>query len=147
MTRFVHVATASGRIALSRVRVERAAELVLRAEGVRDAELSITFVSVRRIVALNWAHLRHRGPTDVISFGFAPVDETGGVRGDIYIAPDIARRNAVSHGAGVREELLRLVVHGVLHVIGHAHPVDDGRYRSAMWKRQEVLLRRAMVAS
>jgi probable rRNA maturation factor len=41
----------------------------------------------------------------------------------------------------VREELLRLVVHGVLHVVGHDHPEDDSRYQSRMWKRQEQLLR------
>jgi len=36
---------------------------------------------------------------------------------------------------------LRLVVHGMLHVVGHDHPEDDSRYRSPMWKRQEQLLR------
>jgi probable rRNA maturation factor len=41
----------------------------------------------------------------------------------------------------VREELQRLVVHGVLHVLGHDHPEDESRYESSMWKRQERLLR------
>jgi probable rRNA maturation factor len=44
----------------------------------------------------------------------------------------------------VREELLRLVVHGVLHVLGYEHPEDDSRYVSDMWRRQERLLRAAM---
>ena len=61
--------------------------------------------------------------------------------GDVYIAPDVARRNAREQGAGVREELMRLVVHGVLHVLGHDHPEDDSRYASPMWQRQERLLR------
>jgi probable rRNA maturation factor len=61
--------------------------------------------------------------------------------GDVYIAPNVARRNARAHGRSVREELLRLVVHGVLHVVGHDHPEDDARYESPMWKRQERLLR------
>jgi rRNA maturation RNase YbeY len=137
------------RVGVSRDRVRRVAEHVLRAERVRAALVSITFVSDRRIAALNARHLRHRGATDVISFGFAPVG--GGARsavvGDVYIAPAVARRNARAHGQGVREELLRLVVHGVLHVLGHDHPVNDDHYASPMWRRQERLLRAALAAA
>jgi probable rRNA maturation factor len=120
------------------------AERVLRAERVRDAMLSIAFVTDREIAALNWRHLRHRGPTDVISFGFAPGAKDGPVVGDVYIAPGVARRNAGRHGRGVREETLRLVVHGVLHVLGYDHPEDESRYDSPMWSRQERLLRSAL---
>jgi len=81
------------------------------------------------------------------SFGFAPVAKGAPLTGDIYIAPAVARKNAVEHGAGIREELLRLVVHGMLHVIGYDHPVDDARYGSPMWKRQERLLRGALVSA
>ncbi|MEO7457626.1 MAG: rRNA maturation RNase YbeY [Gemmatimonadaceae bacterium] len=146
MTRLVHVAAEGVRLPVSLARVERTALAVLRAERVRDAELSVTFVSDRRMASLNWEHLRHRGPTDVISFEFAPVGATG-IAGDIYVAPAVARRNALAHGAPIREEMLRLVIHGVLHVLGHDHPVDDERYASAMWRRQERLLRSAMAAS
>jgi rRNA maturation RNase YbeY len=120
------------------------ADRVLRAEGVRDAALSITFVTDRRIAALNWQHLQHRGPTDVISFGFAPAHEGAPLEGDIYIAPAVARRNAIANRTPVREELLRLVVHGVLHVVGHDHPDGQERYASPMWLRQERLLGAAM---
>lgn len=146
MTRVVEVDTAGVRIAVARERVKRVVEHVLRAEGVRDAMVSVTFVTDRRIAALNVRHLGHRGPTDVISFGFAPVEAAGDVVGDIYIAPAVARRNAIAHGSSVREELLRLVVHGVLHVLGHDHPEDASRNASPMWKRQERLLRAATVS-
>ena len=132
---------------VSLARVQRVAESVLRAERVRDAEVSVTFVSDRKMAALNWSHLQHRGATDVISFGFAPVAKGAPLTGDIYIAPAVARRNALAHGAGIREELLRLVVHGMLHVIGYDHPVDEERYASPMWKRQERLLRGALVSA
>jgi len=140
VSRVVDVATESVRVPVARARVARVADRILRAEGVRDAVLSITFVSDRRIASLNWQHLKHRGPTDVLSFGFAPSHGDAPLEGDIYIAPDVARRNALATGGGVREELLRLVVHGVLHVIGHDHPDGDGRYDSVMWRRQESLL-------
>jgi probable rRNA maturation factor len=147
VTRVVAVETDGVRIGVSRERVRRVVEHVLRAERVREALVSITFVPDRRIAALNARHLHHRGPTDVLSFGFAPVGRDGAVVGDVYIAPEVARRNARAHGQGIREELLRLVVHGVLHVLGHDHPESDARYASPMWRRQERLLRAALAAA
>lgn len=141
MSLAVDVAAEGVRIPVARSRIAALAEGVLRREGVRDALLSIAFVTDRRIAALNRAHLGHAGPTDVISFGFAPVDNARGVVGDVYIAPGVARRNARDAGGGVREELQRLVVHGVLHVLGHDHPDGESRYDSPMWRRQERLLR------
>ncbi|MEO8337660.1 MAG: rRNA maturation RNase YbeY [bacterium] len=147
VTRVVQVAREQVGVPVSLARVQRVAESVLRAERVRDADVSVTFVSDRRMAALNWSHLQHRGATDVISFGFAPVAQGAPLTGDIYIAPGVARSNAIAHGAGIREELLRLVVHGMLHVIGYEHPVDNARYESPMWRRQERLLSRALVSA
>jgi probable rRNA maturation factor len=141
MSLTVDVATEGVRIPVARDHVASLAERVLRAERVRDATVSVAFVTDRRIAALNREHLGHRGPTDVISFGFEPFGRAAQVVGDVYIAPSVARKNARRHGRSIREELLRLVVHGVLHVVGHDHPEGDSRYRSPMWKRQEQLLR------
>jgi len=141
MSLAIDVATDGVRIPIARARVAALAEGVLRRERVASAMLSIAFVSDRRIAALNRRHLGHAGATDVISFGFAPVGSGAPVVGDVYIAPAVARRNARDHGGGVREELMRLVVHGVLHVLGHDHPEDESRYASPMWRRQERHLR------
>lgn len=145
MSLAVHVSVEGGRIPLSRQRVGDIATAVLRAERVRDALLSITFLSDRAIAALNARHLGHRGATDVIAFGFAPSGNgVHGVVGDIYIAPGVARRHARAHRVPVREELARLVVHGTLHVLGYDHPAGDERTTSPMWRRQERLLARAL---
>jgi len=144
MSVVVQVATEGVRIPVSRARVAAVAERVLHAERVRDAELSITFVTDRRIAALNRAHLGHAGPTDVIAFAFAPASAASALEGDVYIAPAVARRNARVHRRTMREELLRLVVHGVLHVLGRDHPDGDARYDSPMWRRQEELLDAAL---
>ena len=144
MSRVVRVATEDVRIPVARVVVERVAQAVLRAERVPRADLSITFVSNRRIARLNREHLAHRGPTDVITFGFAPATADAPLTGDVYIAPEVSSANARAHKEPVRRELLRLVVHGVLHVIGHEHPEGGDRYDSAMWRRQEALLAREL---
>jgi len=129
-------------VPLARARVNEIARAVLRAERAGPARLSITFVSRRRIAALNRRHLEHRGGTDVISFGLAPEVAGAPIAGDIYIAPDVARRNATAHRVSLREELTRLVVHGVLHVLGFDHPEGSGRDASPMWQRQEQLVAR-----
>lgn len=131
------------RIPLSRTRVVDIARSVLRSEQVRDAMLSITFVTNRSIRAMNREHLNRDGLTDVIAFGFRQGGRGAAIVGDIYVAPDVARLSARSNGVPFREELTRLVVHGLLHVLGHDHPEDDRRTRSAMWKKQERLVRAA----
>ena len=132
---------------MSAARTRELVELTMSAEKIRDAMISIAFVGKAAIAALNKNYLSHSGPTDVISFGFAAVAGRTDVVGDIYISPDVARRNATAHHAPVREELLRLVVHGVLHVLGYEHPDGEQRYISPMWRRQELLLQRALVAA
>ena len=138
----VHVAVDGLRTALSRARAQEVVEGVLRAEKVRGALVSVAFVSDRAIASMNAKHLRHRGPTDVISFGFDRPTSKDPVVGDIYIAPTVARRNAKARRRPVREELVRLLVHGTLHVLGYDHPDDEKREASAMWRRQEALVRR-----
>jgi probable rRNA maturation factor len=138
MSLFVSVATEGVRIPLARSRVAEIARAALRAERVRDAMVSIAFVSSAAISKLNKTYLGHTGATDVISFSFGDP-----LVGDIYISPDIARRNARNFGVGVREEIARLVIHGVLHVTGRDHPEGTS---SPMWKRQERLVKRVLTA-
>ena len=142
MSLAVDVAADGVRLPVARERIAALVRGVLRAEKVKDAMLSVAFVDERAIAKLNREHLGHAGATDVISFGFAPSGQRAPVVGDIYICPAVARENAARERVGVREELLRLVVHGTLHVLGHDHPDGDDRVGSPMWRRQELLLRR-----
>ena len=142
MSLAVDVSADGVRVPLSRERVRDIARLVLRAQGIREALLSVTFVSRTFIARLNRRHLGHAGATDVITFALGGA-QRGAALGDIYICPDVARDNARAAGVGMREELARLVVHGTLHAIGHAHPDGDGRAASAMWRLQERLVQRA----
>ena len=106
--------------------------------------LSITFVGRAAISRLNRRYLGHVGPTDVISFGLERVGKRGAVVGDIYICADVARENARLQGISPGEELLRLVVHGTLHVLGYDHPDGSARTASRMWRKQERILARVL---
>lgn len=142
MAVLVDVSTDGVRLALSRERVKEIVRATLKGARVNHALISVTFLSARRVAALNRKHLGHAGATDVISFSFARGHQSAPVVGDVYIAPDVARANARELGGSVREELTRLVVHGTLHVLGHDHPEGDQRTRSPMWRMQERLVAR-----
>ena len=119
----------------------------LKAERVRDAMLSITFVGSAAMSELNRRYLGHRGPTDVISFALGRQGRQGRrgpVVGDIYVCPEIARANARRQGVSSQEELLRLVVHGTLHALGYDHPDGTMRTDSSMWRKQERILARVV---
>lgn len=140
MTLDIGVSVSGVRVPVSRDRVAVIARHVLRSERVRHAMLSITFVSTRAMRALNLAHLRRRGDTDVISFGFRDAGRPQALIGDVYIAPDVARASAKTNDITVREEIVRLVVHGTLHTVGYDHPEGASRTRSVMWRKQENLV-------
>lgn len=121
-------------------RLRRAALEALRTrDPPPDGEVSITFVSEGEIRQLNRRYLEQDRPTDVIAFDLGEEDR---LLGDVYIAPGVARRSAAEAGVSPAREVLRLVVHGMLHLLGHEHPEDDGRYGSDMFHLQEELLRR-----
>ncbi|MFI5227870.1 MAG: rRNA maturation RNase YbeY [Gemmatimonadales bacterium] len=137
----IDVSLAGARAPLGCEAIASVARGVLRREGVRSALLSIALVDRAAIARINRRHLGHPGPTDVISFAFARATPRDPIVGDIYIAPDVARANARAGGVPVRNEITRLVVHGVLHILGYDHPLGEGRERSPMWRRQERLVR------
>jgi probable rRNA maturation factor len=110
------------------------ARATLLGEGIAEAELSISFVTEDEIAGLHERYLHEGGPTDVLSF---PLDDEAGEDGlrqlgDVVIAPAVAARNNPDDPAA---ELRLLLVHGILHLLGHDH-MDD-RERGEMWARQE----------
>lgn len=140
----VDVSSTLRRRVVSLERARKLAVLTLESERVRNAMISIVFVSSQKIATMNSRYLKKNKPTDVIAFGFGSGTSGGAVVGDIYICPDVARKNALEEKVSLREELDRLVVHGVLHVLGYDHPESDRRLQSAMWKKQEIILRRSL---
>jgi probable rRNA maturation factor len=122
------------RLPLSRALVQRIVRAVLRAER-RHALISVTFLGRDAMRRLNAEHKGHDRPTDVLTFRLRP--PVGPPIGDVYISPWVARREARARGIPLREELIRLVVHGTLHALGRDHPEGQARTRSPMWRRQE----------
>jgi probable rRNA maturation factor len=110
----------------------------------RQVVISVTFLGPVAMRRLNKRHKNHDRPTDVLSFALPMPD--GRLAGDIYVCRAVARKQAGDAGVGVKEELVRLVVHGVLHVLGYDHPERNGREHSAMWRKQEKYVRKVLRA-
>jgi len=119
-------------------RLARAARRVLAWEGARRARVELTLLDAAGMRRLNRRATGRRALTDVIAFALPQADGT--LVGDVYLCPAAARR--WTDGEAVEAELVRLVVHGTLHVLGYDHPDGTGRMRSAMWRRQEAYVRR-----
>ena len=115
-------------------RVRRVVAAVLAGER-RRARMSVTFLGRDAMRRLNALHLGRDRPTDVISFGLR--HPGGELVGDVYVCPWVAAREARTRGIPVRQEVIRLLVHGTLHALGYDHPEGGRRTRSAMWRRQE----------
>ena len=132
------------RAPLSAARVESLVQLTLKAEAVDDAVISVTFLSARAMARMNREQLGHSGATDIITFELTRPVATAPVTGDLYICPDVARKNAKAWGVSPREEIARLVIHGTLHTLGLEHPDGESRVDSPMWRAQEKYLRAAI---
>lgn len=131
-------------VELDLARWQRLAMAVLVDEGVRGlAELSVMFVGEADMAELNEVHMGKAAPTDVLAFPLDAHDVTelvipaGATRGpdrapidpgdlplllgDVVICPAVAAAQAPEHAGTLDDELALLVVHGILHVLGHDH--------------------------
>jgi len=142
-------------------RWQQLATEVLRSEGVRGlAELALLFVTEAEMGELNEMHMGKPGPTDVLAFPIDAAEAEIVLHGqptsrgpdrspadpgdmplllrDVVICPAVAARQAPAHAGTVDDEMALLVVHGVLHVLGHDH--DDDDQTRAMRAREVALL-------
>jgi probable rRNA maturation factor len=121
--------------------LERAAYAALEHEAEsQDAELSIVLTDNEHLQELNLNYLGIDAPTDVLSFPASETDPESGARyiGDILISIPRARAQADAAGHSLEAEVELLVVHGVLHLLGHDHAEPEDKAR--MWKAQAETL-------
>ena len=120
---------------------ERAAQATLSHQKESpDVDLSIALADDARLHELNRDYLGVDAPTDVLSFPASETDPETGSRyiGDIIISVPYAAKGAAKAGHPLESELQLLVVHGVLHLLGHDHAKP--REKAKMWKAQAEIL-------
>ncbi len=117
----------------------RLAEHVLSCEGRKNVEVSVLLVGRRAMKTLNERYTKRRGATDVLSFEMAGEAFSGQVLGDVYVCVDVARNQARESGESLRSTILRLVIHGLLHLVGYDH-TRGAEAAKRMDDRQEFYL-------
>jgi len=105
-----------------------------------QCELSILFTDDVEIAELNRSYRKKPKPTDVLSF--AALESAHGaedVLGDVVISVDTAARQAKERGLKLEEEILRLLIHGVLHLLGYDHEKVPKREAVRMRRKEDEL--------
>ncbi len=122
-----------------RPQLARRARALLRALGYAGSELSIALVDDDAIAELNRRDRGKSGPTDVLSYSLLEgphADCRGALLGDVVISIETAARQARRARRSLDDECLRLLIHGVLHVLGHDHEDDDEARRMRAEERR-----------
>jgi len=111
-------------------------EKVIKGENYIPGDLIFILTGDESMLEMNRKFLHHDWHTDVISFDWS---EEGRANGEVYLGFETICRNAGSLGIRVREELIRVMIHGTLHLCGYN---DENRAdREKMFGMQEKLLR------
>ena len=96
--------------------------LVAESEIRRIGDISIIFCSDNYILDVNQKYLQHDYFTDIITFDYCEGDR---LSGDLFISVDSVRENALEYGTEFSDELNRVIVHGILHLIGDDDHNDE----------------------
>jgi len=109
--------------------------------GREASEVSIVIVGDEEITRLNRQYLRRNRPTNVIAFPMAsgdPVALPFHLLGDVVISAETAKRQAEAAGRKTGEEILFLMIHGVLHLLGYDHEKNAEERRKMEAKEREL---------
>lgn len=116
--------------------IKRFLEKVITNENKTTGDLLFILTSEESMLEINRKFLKHNYNTDVIAFNYSGEDT---VSGEIYLGIETIRRNAVVYGSGIREEMVRVMIHGALHLCGYRD--ENGVERERMINRQEERLK------
>jgi probable rRNA maturation factor len=141
----IYLRNATRKHRIAERRIVRSATALLSATGRPDATLSLSFVGDAAMRRINREHRAKDTTTDVLSFPFyepfrVPKRPTPGdpelLIGDIVISVDVAKRQAAAYDATLDEEIERLLVHGIAHLLGHDHEEPGERARMLREERR-----------
>ena len=111
-------------------------------KGIPDMEINIVLTDIEQISALNKKFRKINQVTDVLSF---PFEEQG--LGEVWVCPEVVQENANSYNEEYKDELLRVVIHGMLHLFGYDHekPYIRGTDKlEKMFDLQEQILNKVL---
>jgi rRNA maturation RNase YbeY len=133
----IGITISDGRFRLDKKALGALARAILDRESAPGHSLDLVYCRDRDIIPLNRRFKKHKTSTDVLSFNLGD-SRKDSYLGEIYVNLQMARRQAREFGVSYSEEVKRLTVHGVLHLLGYRD--DTSKSRARMWSRQENYL-------
>jgi len=112
---------------------------VVQSEGQAINNLNFIFCSDKYLKALNVNYLQHDDHTDVITFDLTDEEEV--ISGDIFISLERVKENAKKYKTTIRDELHRVMIHGVLHLIGYEDDTDRKKARIREYENNHLASR------
>lgn len=117
--------------------LEKVAKNVLKGENKEIESLSIAFIKPDEIRKINKEYRKHDNPTDVLSF---EVDsDIKYDQGEIIICPEVVLENSKEIGLDFKNELLRVLIHGILHSLGYDHEISKKEEKRMFGKEDYYL--------
>ncbi|MBI4810240.1 MAG: rRNA maturation RNase YbeY [Ignavibacteriales bacterium] len=133
----IHVFNTHSKYRIRRSGTIRIVRHVLKCEYNSDANVNVVFIDKKRMIGMNGTYLNHWYSTDVICF---PLGENPDIlEGEIYINVDQARQQARLFNIIFKEECARLIIHGILHLVGYRDKTKKGKER--MTKKEDDYLK------
>jgi len=99
---------------------------IIQKEQKHLGQISIVFTNKKNLLDLNKEHLNHDYHTDIITFNY---NEGNIISGDLFISIDIIKENAVTYNVSVKYELLRVIIHGILHLLGFNDSTENEKQK------------------
>jgi probable rRNA maturation factor len=115
-----------------RTKLKRFIQTIFRREGKKLKSLNYVFCSDEKLLKINKTYLKHDFYTDIVTFDLS--ENSRQVTGEVYISVDRVRENANLFKTTLREELLRVIFHGALHLCGYE---DRSPRQKALMRRKE----------
>lgn len=110
----------------------------IASEGFKTGEISVVLCSDAYLLEINKQYLQHDTYTDIVTFDSSERDDT--IAGDIFISIDRIRENALKFGVAERDELHRVIIHGILHLCGYGD--KKAAEKARMTEREDFYLAR-----
>ena len=121
--------------ALNQTKIQRWIRAVAADYGFSVGDIHYIFCSDEKELEVNRTFLQHDYYTDVITFDYSTEDV---INGDIFISLDTVRSNAEEVGADFKKELMRIIIHGVLHLTGQADKTPETK--AEMTRKENLAL-------
>ena len=138
----IQVTDQQSEIATDPEKIKTKARKILSALEFFDSELSVVLVDDEQMSSLNWQYRKRRGPTNVLAFAMRD-GEFGTISpellGDVVISLPTAQREAAEAGIPLDTMLSRLLVHGILHLVGFDHEQGEDAARQMEERSAELL--------